>query len=873
MNILFLNARRLVLPQSTSPRVWLLVWAPALLSAAVDVSRSSLSGATLHVSLISGLLFAFIRWAHQSTHALARRIEIELRARVGTASAVWLGGCAVALSPQLSVVRGAPEWPVETVGLMTFAIGSFTFVADTFGSDRQRQTFDAWWMSPRRMQVLFSKYALVITVLALSSLLSLGSSYEAMALMAAVAAVLTTVACCFVLRSVLAAAATAALISFSLGALLNELAGPLAAAGGVGLFSMAMALSTPAQFRRAASPSVNLERTLSWNWSRSTARPWAIRIGRFAALIGKEVTLLRPAIALQLCVVVMGLVVTSAVPFVLFLSLATAGFAGVLSVAEERAGRTLDGLLVTTPVRVVWRVKVAVLFVVVMTLCVALPLIPQTHPFGVVDGPLKRFGFDGAGLYPLSVIEVVNVLRFSILPVTACGLWVGCFARSTAAGAALTALLVPLGLGLAALGLVVGDELFSLNVIPNASVAVAAAPVIDWMSKTPRDAGFGLIAFIAAVVFTRIASSHLADGGSVNVITRRAVALGLTLWTMGVVASGLGSALRHSRQTWTETFAEMQTVAQSKTYAEHTVEAYCTAVKGRKPWPARALGTRNAASFMSSRMVWRERQEAPWTRPSSKRGTLQLPESLHVLHEERPFFRKPEILTAARSLDFSWMHELLQFDSWQFDEPLSDDPPNSTQFTPQFSELVHWANLRLAVALERGDEVEASREVRHLALLISGTGFPEAVEMAVVMRSRDRAFRMQAISQGRDVSGWPEWSVAERQASMMGSRGGEYFAPGVAPTVMKRAAQCSVDVCTKLASGLEMHSSSATVFPVDTRAVLEEIIADSGCHGAAFSLARRPFPPQEHPRQTRSGPGTEEDLWEWAASVEAPAPE
>lgn len=242
-------------------------------------------------------------------------------------------------------------------------------------------------------------------------------------------------------------------------------------------------------------------------------------------------------------------------------------------------------------------------------------------------------------------------------------------------------------------------------------------------------------------------------------------------------------------------------------------------------------GSRDAAAYLGVRVDWQD----------GSLGLLHPPQPLVARLDALPddtWVALPE--DAWAGLDFSWLSQLLAFDTWSLsgDGSLrnSDQVGLTDDTLPDFASLALWSKLHLARGLRHGHLASASSEVRHLAsLLIStgtwwgGLGAEELVRLDLV------AWEASQLPVPEGVVSRDERQRFRRVANTAPL----FFLPGVSAHTRDRALGCASPVrCASLAESLWLQSA--------TRELLHDemawLMAQPGCDRGLFERIQRAPP-------------------------------
>ncbi|MFT3840826.1 MAG: hypothetical protein QM723_27805 [Myxococcaceae bacterium] len=336
------------------------------------------------------------------------------------------------------------------------------------------------------------------------------------------------------------------------------------------------------------------------------------------------------------------------------------------------------------------------------------------------------------------------------------------------------------------------------------------------------------------------------DGGASQAPEATARSSSSTTRSLGTTDSGADTTVSTRGDAGTEQFRRDVEAWMKKNAAEaeKEIDRFCDEnkkVKSAHLFPD-AGGTRDAAIFMLNRIDWEDD-----VRP---KGTLHLPEPLRK-HIRTAGADWPTALSAddLAGLDFSWLRELQQYDTWSVASfgPLRDDRPLAFASSPipNYVSLMEWAKLRFVRAFVDGDLASADAEVRHLAALIESQGIVIADAIAVAVMRIDAQARAAAVAAGRDFGSWAQVDDGEAASYRRVSLSGPYFfAPGVSEAVVKKAHGCLANPCSALAEGLGMQLSFAPYSDGSTRALVEGYAQQSGCSQSLLDRVRQ-SPPME----------------------------
>ena len=281
-------------------------------------------------------------------------------------------------------------------------------------------------------------------------------------------------------------------------------------------------------------------------------------------------------------------------------------------------------------------------------------------------------------------------------------------------------------------------------------------------------------------------------------------------------------------------------LAENAKHADEWVDRLCDEARRLREKPAVAEPPkepeRDAAAFMAPLMDY----ESPLDTPP---GRLHLQEELRARlagYGADSFLRMTDVDLAG--LDFAWMTALGQFDHWsllgagQLRDWTGDDW--FTTPIPNYIYLQWWVKLRYALAFRRGDLLQASAEVRHLADLIHSQGLLVGDTIALATYGLDARARELAAAAGRDVSGWPVGDLSQLRLQRRMTFGSMYFAyPGVKPETVRKAAGCMPSPCTSLIEAEGANKVLRQFAASDNLALVAELARAQGCEQAALDRA------------------------------------
>ena len=141
--------------------------------------------------------------------------------------------------------------------------------------------------------------------------------------------------------------------------------------------------------------------------------------------------------------------------------------------------------------------------------------------------------------------------------------------------------------------------------------------------------------------------------------------------------------------------------------------------------------TSDAGDYLNSKMNLGQRFASP---PFEIALSYQAIKVLNDRPALKSWVTKADQIDFSKS-DFSWMQKIAKYDYWQIysanSEFIKYDYPPWALPTPDWSELVNWARLRLLYGIKQGKELQALKEVRHLAHLIYTQDIQESQIMSL----------------------------------------------------------------------------------------------------------------------------------------------
>jgi len=273
-------------------------------------------------------------------------------------------------------------------------------------------------------------------------------------------------------------------------------------------------------------------------------------------------------------------------------------------------------------------------------------------------------------------------------------------------------------------------------------------------------------------------------------------------------------------------------LAQNAEAATRNVERFCelsrklSKVKAFSPGAPRS---RDASLYLSSRVDWE----------GGTIGSLHLPKPLTERMAALAWMSfKPADYAG---LDFAWLTELLEYDTWSMSKtgPLRD--LNITNFyeapIPNFVSLQQWSKLRLAKGLNENDLPRASLEVQHLADLCGSTDIliGGMIRSAILGIERSMYERLgQPLPEALPTA---DEAFAYRRTTFASM----YFLyPGVPRSVREKAIACSAARCSAITEALGISAGARQLVP-EAQENLEWLLSQHPCDGAlADSIARSP---------------------------------
>lgn len=302
----------------------------------------------------------------------------------------------------------------------------------------------------------------------------------------------------------------------------------------------------------------------------------------------------------------------------------------------------------------------------------------------------------------------------------------------------------------------------------------------------------------------------------------------------GAEAAGIFGQLQAIHQVASQMDVSTYLEKNAELAAKH-VERFCEeARKAPRPY-APSARSQDAATFLAPRIDWA-------TEPPIE-GTLHVPASITQLLTADGWEERIADLDLS-GLEPRWLSELLPYDHWEL---TTAGPPSKLApgadfggALPLYTFFVHWTKLRFARAFRFGDFLEASREVRHLANLLSTQNVVLAqVIAAILLKVEERAF-LVATRRGLSVPGWAPAGTAEDldRLRRIDRVSYAFFLPGVSEKVMARALDCAPARCTAITEGAWSHATVGELSSEDTREGFGRIVEDSGCQGPLLAKIR-----------------------------------
>lgn len=273
-------------------------------------------------------------------------------------------------------------------------------------------------------------------------------------------------------------------------------------------------------------------------------------------------------------------------------------------------------------------------------------------------------------------------------------------------------------------------------------------------------------------------------------------------------------------------------LAKNAEAAERNVEKYCE--QNRKVTKLKAFASppsrnKDAALYLASRIDWE----------GGVAGSLHLSNVLTDRMANGAWMTMPA--SAYTGLDFSWMTELLEYDSWTMSTtgPMRDN--EHTNFLeaqiPNFISLQHWSKLRMLKGVHENDLTNAEHEVHHLADLCGSTTILLGEMIRVAIYGIERAFYAKlGLALPADLP-----SAADAQTYRRTAYAGMYFMwPGVSKAVREKALECSVAKCVALTEGLSVSAGARSMMP-EAQETLDWLLKQRQCDPAlAEKISRSP---------------------------------
>jgi hypothetical protein len=213
---------------------------------------------------------------------------------------------------------------------------------------------------------------------------------------------------------------------------------------------------------------------------------------------------------------------------------------------------------------------------------------------------------------------------------------------------------------------------------------------------------------------------------------------------------------------------------------------------------------RDAAYFMEPLVSWE-------THPRSE-GTLQLPQPLvdkiQAAHDD---WATALSATDTVGLDFSWMTQLLSYDTWSLASvgAVADQAGIVDPFwapIPYYPTLVQYGKLRYVRALAQGDLGQATTEVQHLADLMHTSGLLIGDFQAAKLLVLGQQLEAATLQRGYPALPPPPLdSASYDQFHDLSLAGTAFVMPGVDEAVMQRAMDCVPDPCAAINEAIGMH--------------------------------------------------------------------
>ncbi len=267
----------------------------------------------------------------------------------------------------------------------------------------------------------------------------------------------------------------------------------------------------------------------------------------------------------------------------------------------------------------------------------------------------------------------------------------------------------------------------------------------------------------------------------------------------------------------------MMMLAKNAEQATRNVDRFCelsrrvSKVKAFAPPPP--TGNRDAALYLSSRIDWE----------GGIIGSLHLPKSLTDRMGSPPQHWVDMTPADYAGLDFGWMSDLLEFDTWSMSTtgPLRDlkDTNYLEAPIPNFISLQQWAKLRLVKGAREGDLARASVEVRHLADLCASTQILIGEMIRSAMYGTERTFyERRGLAPPASLPS-TEDTQTYRRTTWSGML---FLMPGVPKSVREQAIACTASRCTAINEALGMSAAARDALP-EAKANLNWLLAQSPC--------------------------------------------
>lgn len=213
-------------------------------------------------------------------------------------------------------------------------------------------------------------------------------------------------------------------------------------------------------------------------------------------------------------------------------------------------------------------------------------------------------------------------------------------------------------------------------------------------------------------------------------------------------------------------------------------------------------GTSDAAPFLNPKIPW----ELGGGEVSP--AQLTLPPAVSEIANFNTNFMEARPDWKTLNLDFSWMQELRQFDTWSFD--LHGPKFGSGEMyslarapVPSYSTLIVWSKLRLLKGREDGDVLSALQEVRQLGLLsLSSENLVGAMTALAILKNETR-FLESLPEPTRAKVAWSPLSHDELdRAKRFLFAGASFVDARLSDEVFERLSRLTPGLCQRVQEGL-----------------------------------------------------------------------